>query len=76
MDSFTHHYKSMMAIDYTHLPYWDLCAALRLVRLAGSHLAEWAAFFLPFGRHDITEQTMREHYSFFITQAFEKLAVQ
>jgi aminoglycoside phosphotransferase (APT) family kinase protein len=76
MNSFTHHYKSTMAIDYTHLPYWDLCAALRLVRLAGSHLAEWAAFFLPFGRHDITEQTMREDFRFFITQAFEKLAVQ
>jgi aminoglycoside phosphotransferase (APT) family kinase protein len=76
MNSFTHHYKSMMAINYTDLPYWDLWAALRLVRLAGSNLAEWAAFFPPFGRHDITEQTMRENYSFFITQAFEKLAVQ
>jgi aminoglycoside phosphotransferase (APT) family kinase protein len=76
MNSFTHHYQSMMAIDYTNLPYWDLYAALRLVRLAGSNLAEWAAFFPPFGRHDITEQTIREHYRFFITQAFEKLAVQ
>jgi EmrB/QacA subfamily drug resistance transporter len=76
MNSFTHHYKSMMAIDYTNLAHWDLCAALRLVRLAGSNLAEWAAFFRPFGRHDITEQTMREHYRFFITQAFEKLAAQ
>ena len=76
MHSFTHHYQSMMAIDYTNLPYWDLGAALRLVRLAGSNLAEWAAFFPPFGRHDITEQTMRENYRFFITQAFEKLAVQ
>jgi aminoglycoside phosphotransferase (APT) family kinase protein len=75
MHSFTHHYMSMMAIDYTNLPYWDLCAALRLVRLAGSNLAEWAAFFPPFGRHDITEQTIRDHYRFFITQAFEKLAV-
>jgi aminoglycoside phosphotransferase (APT) family kinase protein len=76
MNSFTHHYKSMMGIDYTDLPYWDLSAALRLVRLAGSNLAEWAAFFPPFGRYDITEQTMRENYRFFITQAFEKLAVQ
>jgi aminoglycoside phosphotransferase (APT) family kinase protein len=76
MNSFTHHYKSMMAIDYSNLPYWDLGAALRLVRLAGSNLAEWAAFFPPFGRPDITEQTMRENYSFFITQAFEKLANQ
>ncbi|MCX6048048.1 MAG: phosphotransferase, partial [Chloroflexi bacterium] len=73
--AFTHHYQSMMAIDYTNLPYWDLYAALRLIRLAGADLAGWAAFFPPFGRPDITEQTIREHYQFFITQAFEKLAV-
>jgi aminoglycoside phosphotransferase (APT) family kinase protein len=73
MNAFTHHYTSMMAIDYTNLPYWDLYAALRLIRLAGSNLTEWAAFFLPFGRHDITEQTIREHFRFFITQAFGKL---
>ena len=66
----------MMAIDYTNLPYWDLCAALRLIRLAGSDLAEWAAFYPPFGRHDITEQTIRENYGYFVAQAFETLAVQ
>jgi aminoglycoside phosphotransferase (APT) family kinase protein len=76
MNAFTQHYQSMMAIDYTDLPYWDLAAALRLVRLAGSHLAEWAAFFAPYGRLDITEQTIREGYRFFITQAFEKLAAR
>lgn len=76
MHAFTHHYRSTMDIDYTHLPYWDLCAALRLVRLAGPHLAEWAAFYAPFGRHDITERTIREHYKFFIAQAFKQLAVQ
>ncbi len=64
----------MMAIDYSNLPYWDLYAALRLVRLAGADLADWAAFFLPFGRGDITEQTIREHYRYFVDQAFEKLA--
>lgn len=76
MRSFTHHYQSMTAIDDTNLPYWDLCAALRLVRLAGSNLDEWAAFYPPFGRPDITEQTIRENYRFFITQAFEKLEKQ
>jgi aminoglycoside phosphotransferase (APT) family kinase protein len=76
LQSFTQQYQSMMAIDYADLPYWDLWAALRLVRLAGSNLAEWAAFFPPFGRHDITEQTIRAHYRFFITQAFEKLGVE
>ena len=72
MNCFTHHYQLAMSLDYTNLPYWDLCAALRLVRLADSDLAKWAAFFRPFGRHDITEQTMRENYRFFVTQAFEK----
>jgi aminoglycoside phosphotransferase (APT) family kinase protein len=76
MHSVTDHYTSIMAIDYTNLPYWDLYAALRLVRLASADLAEWAAFFRPFGRDDITEQTIREHYRFFIAQAFEKLAVR
>lgn len=76
MQAFADHYQALMSIDYTNLPYWDLCAALRLVRLAGAHLAEWAAFFQPFGRHDITEQSIREQYRWFITQAFEKLAVR
>ncbi|HEX6386312.1 MAG TPA: phosphotransferase, partial [Anaerolineae bacterium] len=73
MNSFTDYYQSMMAIDYSNLPYWDLCAALRLVRLAGSNLAVWAAYFSPFGRHDITEQTMMESYRFFVGQALEKV---
>jgi len=73
MHSFTHHYQSMLTIDSTNLPYWDLWAALRLVRLADANFAEWAAFFPPFGRADITEQTLHDHYRFFITQAFAKL---
>ena len=73
MNCFTDHYKSMMPIDYTNLPYWDLCAALRFVRLAHSNLVKWAAFFQPFGRYDITEQTMKENYRFFVTQAFRKI---
>ncbi len=76
MHAFTQHYASIMAIDYTNLPYWDLCAALRLVRLAGADLAEWAAFFLPFGRGDITAQTIRAHYRYFVDQAFRQLAHQ
>jgi aminoglycoside phosphotransferase (APT) family kinase protein len=75
MRSFTHHYQSLMNIDYTNLPYWDLCAALRLARLIGSDLADWVAFFEPHGRYDITEQTFRKHFRFFIRQAFEKLSL-
>jgi aminoglycoside phosphotransferase (APT) family kinase protein len=74
--SFSDHYQSKMDIDYTNLPYWDLCAALRLARLIGSNLADWTSYFIPFGRHDISESTLREDFRFFITQAFEKLALQ
>ncbi len=74
MTLFTQHYQALMAIDYSHLPYWDLYAALRLVRLADGNFAEWAAFFGPFGRQDITAQTLHEHYQFFVGQAFAQLA--
>jgi aminoglycoside phosphotransferase (APT) family kinase protein len=73
LHSFTQRYTSLMRIDYTYLPYWDLYAALRLARLAGPDLAEWVAFFPPLGRPDITEQTLLAHYSHFVGQAFEKL---
>jgi hypothetical protein len=63
-----------MALDTTCLPYWDLFAALRLARLAGENLSEWAAFFRPFGRPDITEETIRAHYRFFVTQALDQLS--
>jgi aminoglycoside phosphotransferase (APT) family kinase protein len=76
MYSFTQYYQALMEIDYKNLPYWDLCAALRLARLIGSDLAEWTAFFIPFGRNDITEHTLREHFRYFTTQALEKLAIQ
>jgi len=73
MQAFTRHYQARRPIDYTHLPDWDLYAALRFIRLAGDDLAAWAAFYPPFGRPDITEQTLRSHYQSFITQAFEQL---
>ena len=75
MQAFSQHYQSLLPIDTTNLPYWDLCAALRLVRMADANFADWAAFFPPFGRADITEQSLRTHYQFFITQAFAKLAL-
>ena len=75
MDSFTRHYLSLSGIDGAHLPYWDLCAALRQAGWAGSNLAEVAAFFAPYGRPDITEESIRESYRFFVNQAFDKLTV-
>jgi hypothetical protein len=65
MHHFTHQYQALTTIDFSNLPYWDLCAALR----RASQIAEW-------GLDDITEKTMREGHRWFITQAFEKLYVQ
>jgi aminoglycoside phosphotransferase (APT) family kinase protein len=65
MHSFTHHYQSTTALDFTNLPYWDLCAALRRL----DQIAYW-------GLDPTTETTMREKLKWFVTQAFEKLSVQ
>lgn len=72
MNAFTQHYRSMTATDFTNLPYWDLCAALR----PASRIAEWAEGWPELGRKDITERTMREGHSRFVTQAFERLAAR
>jgi aminoglycoside phosphotransferase (APT) family kinase protein len=71
MIAFTQGYQSLSAINYEHLPYWDLCAALR----AASNLAMWASGFPQLGRPDITEQTLRDGLSWFIDQAFERLNI-
>ena len=64
MDNFTQYYKSITALDYTNLPYWDLGAALRPAHKIG----EWAG-------DALTEKRMRERHKYFVTQAFEKLSV-
>lgn len=63
MQQFTHRYRSMTTIDFTDLPYWDLCAALRPI----AKIAQW-------GLDDATERTMRERHRWFTAQAFEELA--
>lgn len=65
MQRFTQQYEAMTTIDFTYLPYWDLCAALRPI----AQIAQW-------GLDDATEKTMREGHRWFVTQAFEKLSVQ
>ncbi len=65
MHRFTDQYRSTTTIDWTNLPYWDLCAALR----PASKIAEWAA-------DDITEQRMRQGHKLFVAQAFEQLSVR
>lgn len=62
MQEFTRIYQSLTALDYTNLPYWDLCAALR----PAFKISEWAT--------DVAaEKRMRERHGWFVTQAFEKL---
>lgn len=73
LKSFTRHYQALMTLDYTDLPFWDLCAALRLARLVGPDLAEWAAYFHPFGRHDLTPNSLRQNYDLFVAQAMAAL---
>ncbi len=69
MHAFTARYLQLRPLDTAGLPYWDLCAALRLVRLAGPDLPAWAAYFAPCGRSDITPHTIRRTLLSFIDQA-------
>lgn len=69
MQAFTECYQSLSAIDYTHLPYWDLCAALR----AAPNLALWASGFPQLGRSDLTEQALRDGLTRFVEQALERV---
>ncbi|MEO8972300.1 MAG: phosphotransferase [Ktedonobacteraceae bacterium] len=63
MQQFTQQYQSLTTTDFTSLPYWDLCAALRRI----AQIAGW-------GLDDTTEGTMRERLRLFVTRAFEKLS--
>ncbi len=64
MQSFTQHYQSMTTIDFTYLPYWDLCAALRPI----AQIAQW-------GLEDSVERTMLTRHRWFVAQALQKLSV-
>src|SRR5205085_10683338 len=63
IQSFTHHSQSLTTVDFTNLPSWDLCAALRPI----SQIAQW-------GLDETTEKLMRERHRWFVAKAFEKLA--
>ncbi|GIK67668.1 MAG: phosphotransferase [Chloroflexota bacterium] len=63
MQAVTNIYQSLTNLDYTNLPYWDLCAALR----PAFKISEWAA-------DAIAEKRMRERHGWFVTQAFEKIS--
>jgi aminoglycoside phosphotransferase (APT) family kinase protein len=73
MKAFTAHYWINTGFVCTDLPYWDLCAVLRLARLIGSDLTGWVAYYQRFGRKDITEQWIKECCQVFIGQALHEL---
>lgn len=73
MQAFTRRYLALTAVEARALPFWDLCAALRLVRLAGDDLEGWAAYFHPYGRHDITPASIRKYYRYYVHQACDAL---
>lgn len=68
---FTEAYAARNQLDFGTLPYWDLCAALRLSRLVGSSLGEWAASFASQGRADLTPPLLAERFAWFVEQALE-----
>ncbi len=73
LESFTHHYQQQILLDYSLLPYWDLCAALRQIRLVGGDLPGFAGYFEEYGRTDITPQTISQNLNIFINNALARL---
>ena len=65
MKIFTERYESMMSLDFTNLPIWDLYAALR----PAFRFADWA-------EDDVAERAMREGHRLFVAQAFETLSAR
>lgn len=70
---FTAQYLAMNPLDTAMLPFWDLLAALRMLRWAAPDLAAAAAFFHPYGRSDITELSIKQNMGSFIANALKKL---
>ena len=62
MHRFTDLMRSMAAIDFTHLAYWDLCAALRPAGKLGS----W-------GLDADAERAMRAAHAWFVDEALERV---
>lgn len=69
MHTFTTKYLSQNHIDITDLPLWDLYAAQRFIRLAGDDLTGWSAYFSPYGRPDITPESILQAYHAFVGSA-------
>jgi len=72
MQLFTREYQSLMPLDYNDLPYYDLCAVLRVLRFAAGDLAGLAAYFAPYGRLDITAESIEENLLLLIQRTGNK----
>jgi aminoglycoside phosphotransferase (APT) family kinase protein len=59
---FTEHYRALVHVDFTHLPYWDLRAALR----PAGRLSKW-------GLDATAERRMRAQHAWFVGQALKVL---
>jgi aminoglycoside phosphotransferase (APT) family kinase protein len=64
MRTFTRHYESLLKLDFSSLPYWDLCAALR----PAFQIATWAST-------PAREEAMRMKHHLFVAQAVEALSL-
>ena len=64
MSTFTRHYQSLINLDFSALPYWDLCAALR----PAFQIATWAG-------NLAREEDMRIKHRLFVAQALEALSL-
>jgi aminoglycoside phosphotransferase (APT) family kinase protein len=73
LNAFEQQYWSSNPVDESMLAYWDLWAVLRLVRLIGGNYSDWAGFFQPYRRPDITKQSIREDLRQFSERALERL---
>lgn len=76
MERFSGYYEAQMPIDYSQIAYWDLNAALRILRISASDLTAWAEYFTPILKQEITAEMIRTRYQEFIAQAFAKLSAK
>ena len=64
--TFLDYYRAEMNVDYTNLPYWDLCAVLRLWRLTKGRWGWLVDFVGQYGRDDMTAASIRAGYGAFV----------
>lgn len=68
-NEFTDRYLSLVDLDSSEQPYWDLCASLRPIR----NIEEWAPAYTDLGRPDITVETMKRDHRAFVERALSRI---